>query len=61
MFLLTLFILMYVILTNSVDPAEMPHNAAFHLDLHCHAFHLGLHCYGAFHLGLHCYAENEKG
>ena len=23
------------VLANSVDPDEMPHNAAFHLDLHC--------------------------
>ena len=28
-------------LANSVDPDEMPHNAAFHQRLHCL---LGLHC-----------------
>ena len=27
-------------LTNSVDPDEMLHNAAFHLGLHCKCTHL---------------------
>ena len=34
------------ILANSVDPDEMLHNAAFHLDLHCllkHAFTCSIH------------------
>ena len=30
-------------LTNSVDPDEMQHYAAFHLGLHA-TFHQGLHC-----------------
>ena len=36
------------VLTNSVDPDEMPHCVAFHTDSdvipHYVAFHLGLHC-----------------
>ena len=24
-----------VVLSNSIDPDEMPHNVAFHLGLHC--------------------------
>ena len=31
-------------LTNTVDLDEMPHNAAFHLDLHCKITHLGVSC-----------------
>ena len=35
-----------LILVNSVDPDEMPHHAAFHLDLHCllkYAFTFNIH------------------
>ena len=28
------------VLANSVDPNEMPHNAAFHLGLHCMPKHI---------------------
>ena len=31
------FILVNCTLANSEDPDEMPHNAAFHLGLHCFA------------------------
>ena len=27
--------MVFVLANNSVDPEEMPHNAAFHLDLYC--------------------------
>ena len=29
-------------LTNSVNPDEMPHNAAFHLGIHCLSTRLGV-------------------